>query len=70
MKKIIIEETKEVLEVITEKQYKALIRLTKKDTNINIKLTSDEKAIFKNIAKERGLSLTNLILQELRKLYQ
>lgn len=44
------------------------MKKTIKDTNINIKLTSEEKAIFKNIAKERGLSLTNLILQELRKL--
>ena len=44
------------------------MKKTIKDTNINIKLTSEEKARFKNLAKERGLSLTNLILQELRKL--
>lgn len=39
-----------------------------KNTNINIKVTSEDKARFKNLAKERGLTLTNLILQQLSKL--
>lgn len=39
-----------------------------KNTNINIKVTSEEKTRFKNLAKERGLTLTNLIIQELSKL--
>jgi hypothetical protein len=39
-----------------------------KDTNINIKLTSEEKLLFKSLAKERGLTLTNLIILQLKKL--
>jgi hypothetical protein len=39
-----------------------------KDTNINIKLTSEEKVLFKSLAKERGLTLTNLIILQLKKL--
>lgn len=46
------------------------MKKTIKDTNINIKVTSVQKVHFKNLAKERGLTLTNLIIQELSKLKQ
>ena len=43
-------------------------RIKHKDTNITIKITSEQKARYKKIAEARGLTLTNLIIQELDKL--
>lgn len=43
-------------------------KIKEKDTNITIKITSKQKARYKEAAASRGLTLTNLIIQELDKL--
>ena len=43
-------------------------RTSVKQTNINIKVTQSQKARYKKLAEVRGLTLTNLIIQELDKL--
>jgi len=45
-----------------------MARTSVKQTNINFKVTAEQKARYKKLAAARGLTLTNLIIQELDKL--
>lgn len=45
-----------------------MARTSVKQTNINFKVTEEQKARYKKLAEARGLTLTNLIIQELDKL--